>query len=128
MSMLLMAMSMSQPMISATRNFQPRKMRMMIPSSITRFVEANINATPAIKCAPFLMRARAAASAAKEQEDEAAPKNVDSEMLFRSPSPMYRVSFPFGTNAWIIPDTKYPRINAHPDFQKNPIAVLVDSP
>ena len=45
----------------------------MIPSSITRFVEANWNAIEAVKSAPFLNSERESATAAYEQEDEAAP-------------------------------------------------------
>jgi hypothetical protein len=74
------------------------------------------------------MSARAAARAANEQDDEAAPNKVEREMLLKFAEPMKFVSFPLGTKAWIIPDTKYPSTNAHPAFQKKPRAVLDDSP
>ena len=54
---------------------------MRIPSSMTRLVEANMKATAAMKWAPFRTSARAAASAANEHEDEAAPKTVASDTL-----------------------------------------------
>ena len=41
--------SWSNQTISAAKNCQPRKIRMRMPSSITRFVEANMNATAATK-------------------------------------------------------------------------------
>jgi hypothetical protein len=65
-----------------------------------------MKATAAIKCAPFLTSYRAAAKAAKEQDEEAAPKKVDSEILFRSASPIYLVSSFLGTKACIIQLTK----------------------
>ena len=45
----------------------------MIPSSMTRLVEANSKAMAAVKFAPFRKIARARATAAYEHEDEAAP-------------------------------------------------------
>ena len=73
-----------------------------MPSSMTRFVDANMKATAATKWAPFMTRARAAARAANEQDDDAAPKTVARETLLASGSPRYGVSRPFGTNAWIM--------------------------
>ena len=58
-----------------------------MPSSMTRFVEANMNATAAMKCAPFITSERAAASAANEQDEDAAPNSVASETLRKSGSP-----------------------------------------
>ena len=106
MIILLIEIRIKPPTISAARNCQPRKIIIRIPSSITRLVEANMNATAAIKCAPFFTKARAAANAAKEQEEEAAPKNVLKEMLLKSASPIYLVILPFGTKACIMPETK----------------------
>ncbi len=77
-----------------------------MPSSMTRFVEANMNATAATKCAPLRTRERAAARAANEHEDEAAPKAVARETLWKSGAPIWRVSLSFGTKAWIMPLTK----------------------
>jgi hypothetical protein len=55
-----------------------------------------------MKCAPLTISARAAASAAKEHEEEIAPKAVAVEMLRRFGSPRCYVSLDFGTKAWII--------------------------
>ena len=45
----------------------------MMPSSITRFVDANSNAMAAVKSAPFWKIERAIATAAYEHDDDAAP-------------------------------------------------------
>jgi len=52
------------PANSARVNCQPRRIAMMIPSSITRFVDANSKAIAAVKCAPFWKSERASATAA----------------------------------------------------------------
>jgi hypothetical protein len=87
-----------------------------------------MKATAATKCAPFITSARAAARAAKEQEELMAPKAVARPTLFKSTLPRYGVSLPLGTNACIMALIKYPRTKAHPDFQKKPTAVLAASP
>ena len=46
---------------------------MMIPSSMTRLVDANSNTIAAVKLAPLRKRERAIATAAYEQDDDAAP-------------------------------------------------------
>ncbi len=79
---------------------------MRIPSSMTKLVEANMKATAATKWAPFSTRARAAARAAKEQEEETAPKIVERETLLRLGLPMYCDSRSLGTKAWIMALTK----------------------
>ena len=116
------------PTISAARNCQPRKIRMRMPNSMTRLVEANIKATAATKWAPFTISALAVAKAAKEQDELIAPNNVARLTLFVPALPKYGVSFPLGTNAWIMALIKYPSTKAHPDFQKKPAAVLAASP
>ena len=52
---------------------QPMNTTSMIPSSMTRFVDATSNAIAAVKFAPFRKIDRASAAAAYEQDDEAAP-------------------------------------------------------
>ena len=47
------AISTSPPTSSASVNCQPRKIHITIPSSNTRFVEANWNAIADAKLAPF---------------------------------------------------------------------------
>ena len=61
-----------------------------------------MKATAVIKWAPFCTRALAAAKAAKEHDEEAAPKTVASETLLTSAFPMWAESFSLGTKAWII--------------------------
>ncbi len=58
------------------------------PSSITRLVEANMKATAATKWAPLRTSERAAASAANEHDDEAAPNTVASDTLLKPGSPI----------------------------------------
>ena len=55
-----------------------------------------------MKCAPFLNKERAVAKAAKEQEEEIAPKIVErlTDRIFASP--ICWVSLFLGTNACII--------------------------
>ena len=61
------------PTNSATVNCQPRSATMMMLSSRTRLVEAISNAIAAVKLAPLRKIERASATAAYEQDDEAAP-------------------------------------------------------
>ena len=70
-----------------------------MPSSITRFVEANMNATAATKCAPLRTSERAAASAANEHDDDAEPNAVARATPRKSAAPMWRVSLFLGTKA-----------------------------
>lgn len=116
------------PTISAARNCQPRKINISIPNSITRFVEANMNATEEMKCAPLAKRLLAVARAAKEQELEADPKTAEIETLCKPPPPICRVKGFLGTNACIIALIEYPSIKAHIDFQKKPADVNAASP
>ena len=59
------------PTNSASVNCQPISSARMMPSSITRFVDANSNAMAAVKLAPLRNRDRASATAAYEHEEEA---------------------------------------------------------
>ena len=60
-----------------------------------------MKATVAAKCAPLAKSVCAAPRAAKEQDKEMAPNNVESEMLSADAVPMCRVSFSCGMKAWI---------------------------
>src|SRR5207244_9351197 len=62
------------PTNSASVNCHPIKTARMMPSSMTRLVDANSKAIADVKSAPLRNRERASATAAYEQEDEAAPK------------------------------------------------------
>src|SRR6266403_4857703 len=62
------------PTNSATANCQPISTMMMMVNSATKFVEASSNAIAAVKSAPLRKIDRARATAAYEQEDDAAPR------------------------------------------------------
>jgi len=51
-----------------------------MPNSSTGFADANTNATTRTTCVPVAIRDQAAARDEHEQEDDAAPKTVDSPM------------------------------------------------
>jgi hypothetical protein len=62
------------PANSASVNSQPSRIAITIPSSTTRLVAANSNTIAEVKSPPLRKTERAIATAAKEQEDEAAPR------------------------------------------------------
>src|SRR5215510_13940374 len=100
------------PTNSASANCQPIKTIMMMPSSITRFVEANWKAIAAVKFAPLRKIDRANATAAYEQDDEAAPKPQATEIDFAESSGRSLVISRFETTACTTADKPKPRINA----------------
>jgi hypothetical protein len=61
------------PTNSAAMNCQPIRTTSTMPSSTTRFVEANMNTIAARKSAPRTTSERAMAEAAYEHDDEAMP-------------------------------------------------------
>jgi hypothetical protein len=65
---------MGPPTNSPRVNSHPRRIAMMIPSSMTRLVEANSKTIAAVKSAPLRKIERARATAAYEHDDEAAPR------------------------------------------------------
>ena len=71
------------PTYSPTTNCQPKKMEMMIPSSITKLVDASKKAIEATKLAPFLKSDLVEANAAKLHELLMNPKKVPSKTAFR---------------------------------------------
>jgi len=97
------------PTNSARVNCQPRRTAMMIPSSITRLVEANWNAIAAVKLAPLRKSDRASATAAYEQEDDAKPNRLASAMLRGESSPNRRAICLLDTSACTAPDRANPR-------------------
>src|SRR5207253_4549399 len=64
------------PANSASANCQPIRTIKMMLSSATRFVDATSKAIAAVKSAPFRKIDRASATAAYEQDDDAAPSPV----------------------------------------------------
>jgi len=87
-----------------------------------------MKATATMKWAPFITKERAAARAAKEQDDEMLPNPVESAMLLNETSPSCLVNRALGTKTWIMALTMYPNMKAHPAFQKKPRAVTADWP
>ena len=90
---------------------------MTIPSSKTRFVEANWNAIAVCRLAPFWKSDFAIATAAYEQEDDAAPSPVASPIGRPPLPPSARWIRSRGTHAWTIPESAKPRISAQPTSQ-----------
>ena len=110
------------PENSAAVNCQPIRTARMMPSSITRFVEANSNAIAAVKSAPFRKIERASATAAYEQEDDAAPSSVAMLKERGESSGRSRVISDLETTAWTTPESVKPRIRAHRISQVIPAA------
>src|SRR5665213_985080 len=101
------------PTTSATANCQPRKTIMTIVNSSTRFVEAISNVIAAVKSAPFRKIDRAIATAAYEQDDEAAPSPHARRSVRGRWSPNMRTMASLDTTAWMAAEIPKPRINGH---------------
>src|SRR5919197_1366735 len=110
------------PTNSPSVNCQPRTSAIRIPSSTTRFVDANSKAVAAVKSAPRRKSERASATAAYEHDDDAAPRPhaIPSERGESSGS-RRRIS-DFDTTACTAPESAKPRINAHRISQNIPNA------
>src|SRR5438128_7020650 len=85
---------------------------MMIPSSMTRLVEANSNAIAAMKFAPFRKIDRARATAAYEHEDDAAPSKHAMLSDRGESSGRSRLICDFETTACTAAERPKPRIRA----------------
>src|SRR5205823_7572228 len=70
------------PANSAAANCQPSNTIIMIDNSATRLVDASSNAIAAVKSAPLRKTERASATAAYEQDDEAAPNPQATASVF----------------------------------------------
>ncbi len=97
----------------------------MMPSSTTRLVEAISKAIAAVKFAPFRTSALASATAAYEQELDAAPNPVATARLRGRSSGISRMISSRRTTACTTADRKKPRISAHKISQ--PIDPAIDS-
>jgi hypothetical protein len=111
-------------MNSASVNCQPSSSHVMIPSSITRFVDANPNAIAAVKLAPFRKSERASATAAYEQDDEAAPRPHAIAIERKESSGRRRVTDSFETTACTTAESPNPSTSAHRISQVMPNAKL----
>ena len=101
------------PTNSASVNCQPITTARMIPSSITRLVEANSNAIDAVKSAPLRKIDRASATAAYEHDDEAAPRPQAIASDLGESSGSSRVISDFEITACTTADSANPRTSAH---------------
>src|SRR6266508_2560395 len=101
------------PTNSATVNCQPSSTARMMPSSITRLVEANWKAIAAVKSAPLRKIDLASATAAYEQEEEAAPSPPARQSERGESSGSSRLISLLETTACTAPDRAKPRISAH---------------
>src|SRR5215218_10322548 len=101
------------PRNSARVNCQPSRTAMMMPSSMTRLVEANWNAIAAVKLAPLRKIERAKATAAYEHDEEAAPRPVAMASEWGESSGSRRLISRLDTTACTAPDKAKPRMSAH---------------
>src|SRR6476646_1560544 len=100
------------PTNSPATNSQPRSTAMMIPSSITRLVEAIWNAIAAVKFAPWRKSERASATEAYEQLEDAAPSPVaTASVRGESSGRSLRISR-FDTTACTTAERPKPRMSA----------------
>src|SRR3984957_13765802 len=99
------------PLNSAARNCQPRRMRSTRPSSKTRLVDANSKMTAFPSVEPFRNRVRATATAAYEQDEDAAPKTVASATDFGVSRPNKRETACLETSVSTTADNSKPRVN-----------------
>src|ERR671930_572498 len=101
------------PTNSARVNCQPTSTARIMPSSITRLVEANWNAIALVKLAPLRKMDRASATAAYEQGDEAAPRPLARQSERGESSGSSRLISALETTACTAPDSAKPRTSAH---------------
>lgn len=100
------------PTNSAAVNCQPMSNARITPSSTTRLVEAISNAIAAVKFAPLRNSERARATAAYEQDDEAAPSPAARARVRGRSSPSSRTTVDRRTTACTTADKAKPRISA----------------
>src|SRR3954470_21278216 len=101
------------PTYSASVNCQPRSTQSTSPSSHTRLVDANWNASAVAAEAPFWNRLLAIAIAAYEHDEDAAPMPVARAMAAKS-SPASADSIRSrGTHACTTAEMKKPSTSAH---------------
>src|SRR5207237_9740777 len=101
------------PMNSAAANCHPISTMMMMVNSATKLVEASSNAIAAVKSAPLRKIERARATAAYEQEDDAAPRPHAMASDFGESFGNNLVISLFETTACTTADNPKPRISGH---------------
>ena len=87
------------------------------PSSQTRLVDANWNASAEAADAPFWNRLLPMAMAAYEHDEEAAPSPVAVAMGFKPPPERAFWMRSRGTHAWTTAEMKKPKTSAHQTSQ-----------
>jgi hypothetical protein len=92
----------------------------MIPSSITRFVEATSKAVAIVKSAPLRKIERAKATGASEHEDELAPRAVANSSPRGDESGSSRVISAFETTAWTTAESREAEDQRPGDLQGDP--------
>src|SRR5436305_11434967 len=101
------------PKNSAAANCQPIRTMMIMVSSATKFVDASWNAIAAVKFAPLRKIERARATAAYEQDDDAAPRpHAIARDFGESLGSNFVISL-LETTACTTADNPKPRISGH---------------
>src|SRR5438874_3738613 len=101
------------PTNSAAANCHPISTMMMMVNSATKLVEASSNAIAAVKSAPLRKIDRARATAAYEQEDDAAPRAHAMVSDFGESFGKSRVISLLETTACTTADKPKPRMRGH---------------
>src|SRR2546430_3126123 len=96
------------PANSAPTNGQPSRINRIRPSSKTRLVEANSKTIAAWKLAPLRNSDRAIATAAYEQDDDAAPRSVANPRLRGESEPRVRATALRETSVCTMADRRKP--------------------
>ncbi len=112
------------PTNSANVNCHPSSSAKMMPSSITRFVLAISKTIAAVKLDPLRNKERASATAAYEQDEDAAPNPVARASVTGRSSPSSRATVSFRTTAWMTAESVKPRISDQVICQVIDAAVL----
>src|SRR5205085_7983104 len=101
------------PINSAAANCHPISTMMIMVSSATKFVDASWKAIAAVKLAPLRKIERASATAAYEQEDDAAPRPHAMASDFGESFGNSRVISLLETTACTTADKPKPRMSGH---------------
>src|SRR5260370_37940210 len=105
------------PTNSAAVNCQPINRARITPSSTTRLVEPISNAIAAVKFAPLRISERANATAAYEQDDDAAPNSAATARVRGRSSPTSLTIVGLRTTACTTADRTNPSTSTHRSSQ-----------
>ena len=118
----MIAMSTRPPTHSASVNCQPSSSHKTTPSSITRFVDENRNASDGTSAAPLAKIDRVTAADAYEHDELAAPKTVARAISFGPSRPSSDRTRAFETTVWMTPEIAKPSTRLQPTCQNMPSA------